>query len=154
LTVTAVIEQDDIFSEYSTYKSGSSETASAPIVPSSLYRCKENAYVTMRSELNYKYLWMHANENMWMGASATMDTPIFRKAFEVIPVNSNCSEGYHHFDSKAFGHHTLMLIRIGWVRLREAESKKFIIMIKPLEGKFAIDEWVVRFETSFENETK
>ena len=80
-----------------------------PIVPSSKFRCPPHPpdWITLRSEVNYKYLWVHANENTWMGATATLDTPVHRKAFEVVPVNDDCSDG-------------------GWVRLREGDTKGFL----------------------------
>lgn len=101
----------------------SSAGKSEPIVPSKNYRCRA-CWLSARSELNYKYLWMHTGESMWMGAAATMDTPLHRKAFEVVPVNEDCSDG-------------------GWVRLRESDSEGFIMMVPP-SPVFNIEEWVVK----------
>jgi hypothetical protein len=93
-----------------------------PIVPSSKFVC-EHGWIAIRSELNYKYLWMHAGENMWMGATGTIDTPLHRKAFEITPVGNNCTAG--------------------WVRLRPGDSEGYIMMVAP-SGTFAMDEWVVK----------
>jgi hypothetical protein len=81
--------------------------------------------VAVRAELNYKYLWMHAGEHGWMGATATMDTPLHRRAFAMHPVNGSCAAGN------------------GWVRLREGDSQGFLMMVAPT-GDSAVDEWVVR----------
>jgi hypothetical protein len=105
-----------------------------PIVPSAKYHC-ETAWVTIRSEVNYKYLWMHAEEQLWMGATATMDTPLERKAMEMIPLSPNCAEN-------------------GWVRLREGDTDAFIYMSIPVENQTVDDEWVVKLGTSKEEETR
>jgi hypothetical protein len=110
----------------------SSSDIDGPIVPSTKYRCQAG-WVVIRAEMNYKYLWMHSAETMWMGATATMDTPLHRRAFKVVPVQEDCSEG-------------------GWVRLREGDSKSFVMMVAPT-GEFAIDEWVVKLGTESLNET-
>jgi len=125
---------DDFFMDaYNDKESGlGGERNVTPNVPSDKYRC-QSGWLSVRSEMNYKYLWMHTGENMWMGATATMDTPLHRKAFEVVPVNENC-EGS------------------GWVRLREGDSKGFLMMKKPT-GDFAIDEWVVKIGSDLSNVT-
>ena len=97
---------------------------SGPIAPSVNYRCQEG-WLAIRAELNYKYLWMHAGEHGWMGATATMDTPLHRRSFEIHPVNESCADGQ------------------GWVRLREGDSQGFLMMVAPT-GAFAVDEWVVK----------
>lgn len=102
---------------------GADDEPQAPNVPSTNFRCKKG-WLTIRSELNFKYLWMHAGENQWLGATATVDTPLHRKSFEVTPVHNNCTEG--------------------WVTLREADSDKYIMMVAPT-GSFALDEWAVVF---------
>lgn len=104
-----------------------------PIIPSDKYIC-DSAWVTIRSDMNYKYLWMHAGEAMWMGASATYDTPLERKAMEMIPLNDCASDG--------------------WVRLREGDTDAFIYMSIPIENKTVDDAWVVRLGTSNEEETR
>jgi hypothetical protein len=103
-----------------------------PIIPSTKFTC-QSGWLSIRSELNYKYLWMHAGDNIWMGATATIETPLSRKAFKMTPVASNCSEG--------------------WVLLREADQTGYIKMIAPT-GQFAIDEWVVKVGTSDESEAR
>ena len=107
-----------------------------PNIPSSKYRCPPHPpdYLAIRSEVNYKYLWMHSNENMYMGATATLDTPIHRKSFEVVPVYDNCGEG-------------------GWVRLRESDSQGFLRMIPPVnttQGEISLkdDEWTIQIGSS------
>ena len=117
---------DDFFAEgYRDGRSGggSADVKPEPNVPSTKYRCRAS-WLSIRSELNYKYLWMHTGESMWMGATATMDTPLHRKAFEVLPVNADCSDG-------------------GWVRLREGDSKGFLMMVPPSKEQLP-DEWVVK----------
>ena len=110
----------------------SRQESSGPIIPSKNFRCL-NTWITIRSELNYKYFWMHA-ENMWMAATATMDTPLQRKAFQIIPVNENCEDG--------------------WVRLKEGDTDSFMMMsISSLNDTKADDEWVVKLGTNQLNET-
>lgn len=73
---------------------------------------------------------MHGTEEGWMGASATMDTPVHRKTFAVIPVNSDCSDG-------------------GWVLLREGDSSNYIKMINPNRtSAYSNDAWVIRLGTT------
>ena len=122
--------KDDTFSDRE--KKNSSFTVEVgPNVPSISYTCVKG-WLSIRAEINYKYLWMHAGENGWMGATATMDTPLHRKSYEMVPVLDSC-EG-------------------GWVRLREADSPGFLMMIGP-SGDYAIDEWVVKVGSSLLNET-
>lgn len=116
-------QPDDFFLDpYKIDKDDEDDKLSKPIVPSTKYRC-QSGWVTIRSELNYKYLWMHSNENLWMGASASMDTPLHRKAFEMVPVHSNCSDG--------------------WLRLREGDSQGFVMMVPPT-GNYSSEEWVIK----------
>ncbi|MCL4416424.1 MAG: hypothetical protein M1365_06985 [Actinobacteria bacterium] len=82
-----------------------------PIVPSKNVLC-EDVYITLRSELNYKYLWVLGVEKHRMAATATMDTPLHHRSFHVIPVDPSCSNG-------------------GWVLLKETDSDKFIKLISP-----------------------
>jgi hypothetical protein len=112
-----------------------SEEDEAPIVPSSQYVCEPNAWLAIRAELNYKYLWMHGTEEMWMGASATMDTPVHRKAFIMHPVqNNNCNES------------------AGWVFLQEGDSDHFIQMVSPNASQsIHHDAWVIRLGTTDKN---
>lgn len=109
-----------------------------PIVPSEKFTCQEGYWVSMRSEMNYKFLWMHTGEAMWMGATATMDTPLHRKAFKLVPVDANCEGG-------------------GWVMLQEGDSKGFLTMVPPAEpesGVFVADAWVVKIGSSDEATAK
>ncbi len=100
-----------------------------PIVPSPNYKCQDG-WLSIRSEMNYKYLWMHTGENMWMGATATMDTPLHRKSFKVYPVVENCGDG-------------------GWVMLQEGDSEGFIMMVGPSATAAGdSDEWVVKIGTA------
>ena len=88
-----------------------------PIEPSKEYRCPPHPpdWITIRSEVNYKYLWLHGNENSWMSATGTLDTPLHHKAFEVVPVMEDCTDG-------------------GWVRLRESDNNGFLKMVPPLNA--------------------
>ena len=104
----------------------------SPIVPSTNYRCQEG-WLSIKADINYKYLWMHAGENGWMGATATLDTPLHRRAFQVVPLNKDCDEG-------------------GWVMLREGDEDGFLLMVAPTEDS-AIDEWVVKAGSSVLKET-
>ena len=106
---------------------------SGPIVPSINYRCQEG-WLAIRAELNYKYLWMHAGEHGWMGATATMDTPLHRRSFEIHPVNESCADGQ------------------GWVKLREGDSQGFLMMVAP-SSAFGVDEWVVKVGSELLNVT-
>lgn len=121
-------KQDDFFEgRYGSIQEESNNNVeSGPNIPSDKYRC-EKGWISIRSEMNYKYLWMHSGENTWMSATATIDTPLHRKAFEILPVNEDCSNG-------------------GWVLIREGDSKGYLMMVKPT-GDSAIDEWVVKSGT-------
>ncbi len=110
------LQQDDYYSiedkENYNIKAANFEEDSTPIKPSSKFRCPPHPpdWITMRSELNYMYLWLHGKENGHMSATANMDTPLHYKAFEVVPVQSDCGDG-------------------GWVRLREGDTKGFLRMV-------------------------
>lgn len=106
-----------------------------PLVPSADVVCGDNIWITMRSEMNYKYLWMHATESLWLGASATMDTPIHRKAFIIHAVEPGCSNG-------------------GWILLQEGDSDNFIMMVNPnrTESVFSNEAWVVKLGTNNRDE--
>lgn len=100
-----------------------------PTVPSDNFHCG-NDWILIRSQLNYKFLWMHTG-NMWMAAGATIDTPLHHKSFKLSPVEGNCEGG-------------------GWVVLQEGDSSGFIYMVPPnaaAEG-YGTDEWVVKMGTS------
>ena len=89
-------QRDDFFLD--AYGGGSSsthdkESVLEPNQPSSKFRC-QLGWVTIRSETNYRYLWMHTGTDYWMSATATMDTPLHRKAFRIEPVNGTCFEGW------------------------------------------------------------
>ena len=73
------------------YGSNQQGSSNEPIVPSEKFVC-DKGWVSVRSEMNYKYLWMHTGDSKWMGATATIDTPLHRKAFEMVPLTENCSE--------------------------------------------------------------
>lgn len=107
------------------------EEAYVPLVPSKDVICGDKIWITMRSEMNYKYLWMHATETMWLGASATMDTPIHRKAFITHAVDKNCQNG-------------------GWILLQEGDSDRFIMMVNPnrTTSAFSNEAWVVKLGTN------
>ena len=124
--------KDDTFRNSSDSRGEVAEVPHGPNVPSDQYRCGEG-WLSIRAEINYKYLWMHTGENEWMGATATMDTPLHRRSYEMLPVNKTC-EG-------------------GWLRLREADSPGFLMMVPPTTS-FEIDEWVVKVGSSLLNETE
>ena len=67
---------------------------------------------------------MHATENLWMGATGSMDTPLHHKAYEMIPVHANCSGG--------------------WVRLREGDSQGFVYMVSPSMNDSSSEDWVIK----------
>lgn len=99
---------------------------SEPIEPSENFHCGNN-WILIRSQLNYKFLWMHTG-NMWMAAGATIDTPLHHKSFKLSPVESNCESG--------------------WVVLQEGDSNGFIYMIPPdAATEYGPDEWVVKMGT-------
>jgi len=103
------------------------------IVPSLKYVCQDG-WISMRSEMNYKYLWMHSTEKLWMGATATIDTPLHRKSFKMIPANQSCENG-------------------GWVILQEGDTKGFLLMVAKTEN-YNSDEWVVKIGTESLEEAK
>eukprot|EP01041_Mallomonas_annulata_P007902 gene7902-16175_t len=120
--------QDDFFLEPSYDKEErNSEEIYKPIEPSAKFHCMQG-WLSIRSELNYKFLWLHGNIDMWLSATATLDTPLHRKTFEMVPVTDGCGEG-------------------GWVRLREGDNKNFLYMAAP-SGEFAVDEWAVKMGSS------
>ena len=124
---------DDFFLEEYRNDDGKSdiESTTLPNVPSKKYHCGEG-WLSIRAELNFKYLWMHASEKGWMGATATLDAPLHRRSYQMVPVSDSC-EG-------------------GWVRLRAGDSDGFIMMVAPT-GEFAIDEWVVKSGSTLLNVT-
>jgi hypothetical protein len=98
-----------------------------PIVPSSSFHCGSD-WVLIRSQLNYKFLWMHT-ANMWMAAGATIDTPMHHKSFKMYPVQEGCSDG--------------------WVVLKEGDSNGFIYMVPPDGASEGLtDKWVVKIGTA------
>lgn len=99
-----------------------------PIVPSENFHCGDD-WIMIRSQLNYKFLWMHTG-NMWMAAGATIDTPMHHKSFKLAPVEADCASG--------------------WVVLQEGDSSGFIYMV-PKNGSaegYGRDEWVVKMGTT------
>ena len=104
-----------------------------PITPSTKYKC-EDGWISMRSEMNYKYLWMHSTEKLWMGATATIDTPLHRKSFKMIPANESCGNG-------------------GWVILQEGDTKGYLLMVEKTKI-YVADEWVVKVGTDNLEEAK
>mmetsp|Transcript_36783 Transcript_36783/g.68417 ORF Transcript_36783/g.68417 Transcript_36783/m.68417 type:complete len:549 (-) Transcript_36783:26-1672(-) len=65
-----------------------------PNIPSEKFICQEGL-VTIRSEANYKYLWLHGNSEQRLSATASQETPLHLRSFKMSPVNSDCSDsGY------------------------------------------------------------
>ena len=110
-----------------------SEDKYEAITPSTKYKC-EDGWISMRSEMNYKYLWMHSSEKLWMGATATIDTPLHRKSFKMIPANKSCENG-------------------GWVILQEGDTKGYLVMVEKT-NIYVADEWVVKVGTDNLEEAK
>lgn len=100
--------------------------------PSDHFLCRQG-WATFRSNTNFKYLWMHGEMDIMMSSTATMDSPLHRRAFEIFPVDPSCGGG-------------------GYVRLREGDSKGFVYMVAP-NGSFVADEWTVRIGTSSDEES-
>ena len=97
-----------------------------PIVPSENYHCGTD-WVLIRSQLNYKFLWMHT-ATMWMAAGATIDTPMHHKSFKLYPVENDCAGG--------------------WVMLKEGDSNGFIYMVPPnAAAEGYSDDWAVKIGT-------
>jgi hypothetical protein len=113
--------RDDFFFDPS-FGSVSSEVHEA-IKPSEEFSCFAG-WVSIRSEMNYKYLWMHTGESMWMGATATMDTPVHHKAFRTTPVDDSCTGG--------------------WILMQEGDNDGYLTMIPPSATSFTSDAWVVK----------
>jgi hypothetical protein len=129
--------RDDFYGGHSSSSSSSAnKEEDKPVVPSDKYVCRDGgAWLAIRAETNYKYLSMEAGEERWMGATATMDTPLHRRTFRVHPVNGSCAEGH------------------GWVRLETGSSGAggspgFVMMVAPTgEAVKTPDEWVVKVIT-------
>eukprot|EP00607_Mallomonas_marina_P000885 CAMPEP_0182437496 /NCGR_PEP_ID=MMETSP1167-20130531/85083_1 /TAXON_ID=2988 /ORGANISM="Mallomonas Sp, Strain CCMP3275" /LENGTH=424 /DNA_ID=CAMNT_0024630437 /DNA_START=130 /DNA_END=1401 /DNA_ORIENTATION=- len=121
-------KNDDFFLDG---QSAEEQHDSGPNVPSSKYICNDG-WVSIRSELNYKYLWLHGNTDLWLSATATLDTPLQRKAFQMVPVLPDCREREREREGER-----------GWMRLREGDSKSFLMMVAPSSDS-AVDEWAVR----------
>jgi hypothetical protein len=99
-----------------------------PLVPSTHFYCPSttDTYITLRSELNYRFLWMHT-EDLTMSASATMDTPVHRKAFKLTHTDSSCASG--------------------WMLMQPADSSSFIYMLSPnrsVDGYYDKDTWKLK----------
>lgn len=100
---------------------------SEPIVPSSNFYCRKGGglYVSLRSDLNYKFMWMHGFEDYTMSAAATIDTPLHLKTFEIVPVDdADC-------DTKVTTQRNDSVV--GWVRLRSVDRKEYIYIVPPPE---------------------
>jgi len=97
----------------------------APIVPSKDFYCLRS-WVVMRSDLNYKYLWLHEKDSFWLSANAPFSTGLHHKAFEVIPVGGKCSEE-------------------GWVKLRAYDHKGYLALNGPRTNSDLT--WVVEAKT-------
>ena len=121
--------RDDFYGHSSSSSSAKAEEKEKPVIPSDKRLCRDGgAWLAIRAELNYKYLWMEAGEERWMGATATMDTPLHRRAFQVFPVNGSCAAGQ------------------GWVRLQAGGSPGFVMMVAPSVDASVKppDEWVIK----------
>jgi hypothetical protein len=86
---------------------------------------------------------MHGTEESWMGASATMETPIHRKAFIIHPIVHNNCNGSE-----------------GWVLLQEGDSDHFVMMVSPTPSSASgseastlmnRDAWVIKLGTNDKN---
>jgi hypothetical protein len=108
---------------------GEEDKPAEPIVPSTNFHC-DTDWMLIRSQLNYKFLWMHT-ATMWMAAGATIDTPMHHKSFKMTPVDKDCKEG--------------------WVMLQEGDSNGFIYMVPPNSAVEGFkDDWVVKIGTADE----
>ena len=121
----------DVYKDDDTSNKDKSEEVYVPNMPSENFTCFDG-WLSVRSEVNFKYLWMHSGENGWMGASATLDTPLHRRSYQVQPVSNNC-EG-------------------GWVKLRESSETGFLMMVPPTP-QFEVDEWVVKAGSNVQIDT-
>lgn len=129
--------EDDFFFDPSGLGQGNGVNNNVPLepevdIPSEHFLCRRG-WAVLRSNTNFKYLWMHGEMDIMMSSTATMDTPLHRRAFEVMPVDPSCTTG-------------------GNVRLREADSKGFVYMVAP-NSTFTAEEWTVRIGTSNEEES-
>ena len=108
-------------------------TPPPPLVPSSDFYCRRG-WVSFRSELNYKFLWMHDKDTTWMSATAPLDTGLHHRAFETIPVGQNCS-------AEGGG--------AGWVKLRAHDHSGFVAMNGPATNSDST--WVVQVKSEDEH---
>jgi hypothetical protein len=127
-------DEDDFYLKTNILSSKDGERQDAPkvipIIPSSEYFCL-HAWVAFRSELNYKFLWMHDKDTSWMSATAPLDTGLHHKAFEMVPVNRNCTQGQ------------------GWVKLRAYDNSGFVAMNGPSTNSDST--WVVQIKSKDEH---
>ena len=116
---------DDFFLSSSSYRR---RKPPPPNEPSPDVICKAG-YLKIRSEYNYKYMWMlsDAENSLYMDSSATFETADHLTAFEVIPVTNDCSGG-------------------GWVLLKAPNTEAFIYMVGP-QLNVTADQWMVKSGT-------
>jgi hypothetical protein len=81
--------------------------------------------VSIRSEANYKYLWLHGNSELRLSATASQETPLHLRAFKMAPIHSDCREG-------------------GYVSLQSLESDKMFLHMKSNVSDTEKDKWYVQ----------
>ena len=129
-----------------------------PVIPSTNYYC-DNQYqwVLIRSQMNYKFLWMHTSD-MFMSATGTHDTPIHHISFHFSSIDPNChSNSNSNYNSsittssfsssvdKSNDNTTSNDDNInGWMLLQEGDSEKYIHMILSTEK---VDPYVIKLGT-------
>lgn len=125
---TILDRDDDFFLTSSSYQKKKRGTP-PPNQPSPEVICKAG-FVKIRSEYNYKYMWMlsDAQNNLYMDSSATFETSDHLTAFEVTPVSKSCSEG-------------------GWIVMKAPNSDLFVYMAGPHLNETGY-EWMLRAGTS------
>ena len=92
-----------------------------PLTPSTDVYCRAG-WVAFRSELNFKFLWMHDKDTKFMSATAPYDTGLHHKAFATEPVDPDCKDG-------------------GWVKLRTYNHDGYVAMNSPTSN--SDNTWVV-----------
>jgi hypothetical protein len=88
---------DDFYISSSKNKRTGGSLKREATVPSEERICKAG-YLQIRSNFNYKYLWISPLESgdVIVDASATIDTPDHLRSFTVVPVRDDCSHGGRH----------------------------------------------------------
>jgi hypothetical protein len=105
-----------------------------PNIPSEKYLCQES-WISIRSEANYKYLWLHGNSDQRLSATASQETPLHLRSFKMTPVHSDCSDG-------------------GYVTLQSVENENMYLFMKTNSSVMEKDGWYILQQEASTTELK